>query len=282
MGAFPPDTIVGPFTARVRLTKTGPVAVVNESGARVYIVEGLDTEQAALAAAVAWAETQAASRRVAPRRPAKPRAMPTERISIDRLVEKFLRYFPDGFEDAEYLGEKSERVYKLAAKAKLDAAVTVEAALFADQAQCDSVKAVFGTNMLSRFENARAREVLASAEGPAYLRGAAQLVRGDVAGGLQTIRDAVAPHGNVSWPLATFLPSLWDTDRQIFLKIEATKRVAGWLGHKFCVQYAPQLEPAVHASLMDFADQTRASIAGLKPRDMIDVQSFIWVAAEYD
>ncbi|HSJ65503.1 MAG TPA: hypothetical protein VK922_16540 [Gemmatimonadaceae bacterium] len=41
---------------------------------------------------------------------------------------------------------------------------------------------------------------------------------------------------------------------------------------------------ATYASVLEFAAVLRADLADLQPRDMIDIQSFIWVlgSAEYD
>lgn len=278
------DEQIGPFTVRVRTLKEGPVATAFIAGGPQEFFRGHASEDAALEIARAWAHEEAAKRPVVPRRASQPRKMPEERISIARLKEKFLKHFPLGFEDPRYLSEaeEGERPYKLRAKARLEAVLTPEQALFADATQCESVKAIFGTNMLSVFENARVCEVLSGPAGPQYLRGAAQVVRGETANGFDAITASVSAHGQASWPIATFLPFLWDPDHQIFLKIRATQRVAGWLGHDFCIRYEPQLSSAVHQSLLDFATTVRTSIADMSPRDMIDVQSFIWVVSEYD
>ena len=67
----------------------------------------------------------------------------------------------------------------------------------------------------------------------------------------------------------------------MFLKPEATKDFAERVGHRFASTYEPRLEMAVYESLLDLASKTTSEIAELKPRDRIDVQSFIWVVGNY-
>ena len=45
--------------------------------------------------------------------------------------------------------------------------------------------------------------------------------------------------------------------------------------------YEAPLVPAVYESLMDLFARTENEIAELEPRDVIDVQSFVWVVSKY-
>jgi hypothetical protein len=275
------DEQIGPFTVRVRTIKEGPVATAFIPGGPQEYFRGHANEDAALDAARAWATEHAPAYRIVTKRAAKPRAMPTLRQSVDDLKTFFLKHFPGGFSDEAYLGPKGERGVKLAAKAVLEGVLTPEAALSATPEQCLAIKPAFRGDLFHRVELAKVGDMLATPEAPAFLRGAALVTRGEVAAGLNLISESVGQHMQPSWTLATYLPSLWDASRNIALKIQATQTVAGWMGHRFCVDYAAQLDPAVHASLHDFAQKIEAAIADLKPRDMIDVQSFIWVVARY-
>lgn len=275
------DEQVGPFIVRARIMKEGPVATAFIQGGPQEFFRGHASEDEALEAARTWATAQGALLRLTPKRAAKPREMPTLRCPIDDLKTYFRKYFPDGFSDPAYLGPKGERGVKLAAKDALESVLTPEGALNATPEQCLAIKPAFRGDLFHRVELAKVGEMLATPEAPAFLRGAAMLTRGDIAAGLALIRDSASQHMQPSWTLATYLPSLWDPSNNIALKIQATQTVAGWLGHRFCVDYAAQLEPAVHASLHDFAHSVEAAISDLAPRDMIDVQSFIWVVARY-
>ena len=43
------------------------------------------------------------------------------------------------------------------------------------------------------------------------------------------------------------------------------------------LEYAPRPSSEGYASLLGFAEAVRRDLADLEPRDMIDIQSFIWV-----
>lgn len=277
MNRVPEDESIGPFLVRARATKEGFVSIVIEGDKIVQRFDGLDTESAALDAAREYARTHGPVRKTA--RPASRKKVSSEPRSFDELRAKFVRHFPEGFADPRYV--EMERGYKDKARTDLAAAVTLEQALGADGAQCEAAQAVFSTNMLTRFENARVRAVLKDAQGPAFLRACAELARGDRKA-LATIDAAVRPHGAPSWTIATFLPSLWAPDANMFLRITATRQVAAWLGHGFDARYTPALTAETYADFMSFATDLRGQLADMNPRDFIDVQSFIWVASDYE
>jgi hypothetical protein len=64
-------------------------------------------------------------------------------------------------------------------------------------------------------------------------------------------------------------------DIHIFLKPNVTRRAAHAYGFPF--HYESRLSWRVYASLLDFAATVRDDLADLDPRDMIDLQSFLWV-----
>lgn len=164
------------------------------------------------------------------------------------------------------------------------AAATLETALAATAAQALDVRKAFNTNVLSRFELARMHALLGSDQGAAYVRGAARFADGDLAEGLAGMTAAIAPHGRSSWPMLTYLPSLWKPDEHIFLKPMATIDFAQRVGHRFKHDYAAEAVPAVYESLLDLYRQTRAALEPRGPPeglDGIDVQSFIWVVGSY-
>ncbi len=89
----------------------------------------------------------------------------------------------------------------------------------------------------------------------------------------------------VTWPLATVFGFLARPDRHLFLKPRATRKAAHDYGFNF--EYATQPSWEVYRSLLTFAAILRRDLdkrPGFKARDMIDVQSFIWVlgAPEYE
>ena len=76
-------------------------------------------------------------------------------------------------------------------------------------------------------------------------------------------------------PVVTVFPFIAAPDRHIFLKPTVTKRAADSFGYEFNYNSRPSWE--VYSSLLDFAGRIKDDLASMRPRDMIDIQSFIWV-----
>ena len=74
---------------------------------------------------------------------------------------------------------------------------------------------------------------------------------------------------------------LWRPETHMFLKPEVTRDFAARVGHRFASDYEPRLKLDVYHSLLDLASETEQELADLKPRDRIDVHSFIWVVGDY-
>lgn len=79
----------------------------------------------------------------------------------------------------------------------------------------------------------------------------------------------------LTWPIVTVFGFLALPEQHIFLKPNVTKIAAREYGFDFHYQSRPQW--ATYASLLAFANRVREDVRDLKPRDMIDIQSFIWV-----
>ncbi len=98
---------------------------------------------------------------------------------------------------------------------------------------------------------------------------------------LSTLDELLKPHENAKWTVVTYLPYLWRPDHHMFLKPEVTKDFATRVGHFFASQYAAQLDIAVYRSLLDLTSKADDALNSLKPRDQIDIQSFIWIVGDY-
>jgi hypothetical protein len=192
---------------------------------------------------------------------------------------RFLSYFPGGFYSTEY--ESAERNYKLDAKTRLDSEAPVDRAA-EEGGFGEAVLSVFqDTNLLSRFEKPRLTEALRGPSADAFIRGAALFALGDLKNGLLTMQRALKPHRVANWAAVTYLPFLWRPEQHMFLKPEVTQDFAARVGHRFAFDYASDLDVAVYGSLLDLIARTTAELAELRPRDRIDVQSFIWVIGGY-
>ena len=85
-----------------------------------------------------------------------------------------------------------------------------------------------------------------------------------------------------TWPLLTVFAFIAQPDDHMFLKPNVTRAAARQYGFEFAYRSQPSWE--TYASLLEFARTVRRDTKDLRPRDMIDLQSFIWVQGsdEYD
>ena len=79
----------------------------------------------------------------------------------------------------------------------------------------------------------------------------------------------------LTWPMVTVFGFIAQPKRHIFLKPNVTRVAARQ--YQFDFQYRSRPSWETYASLLAFARVLRRDLADLRPRDMIDIQSFIWV-----
>jgi len=137
------------------------------------------------------------------------------------------------------------------------------------------------TNLLSPYEKTRLQALLRGTDADAFIRAAATFTNRDIKGGLSAMKAILRPYDSAKWTVVTYLPFLWKPDQHVFLKPTMVQAFAERVGHPFADAYKSELDPAVYDSLLDLANTTKQKIADLRPRDMIDVQSFMWTAVEY-
>jgi hypothetical protein len=190
---------------------------------------------------------------------------------------RFLHWFSGGFESRNFL--EQERKYKLDAKRKLDQLAVEDAATGSGHGPV--VWTAYQTNLLSPYEKMWVREALLSPQADDFVRAAARFALGEGTAALLQMERALKPHGAAKWTIITYLPFLWRPEEHMYLKPEATKDFAARVGHRFANEYEAKLTLGVYESLLDLAAKTAAELAELKPRDRIDVQSFIWVVGDY-
>ena len=200
---------------------------------------------------------------------------------------KFLRYFPGGFYDETYLDW--ERNYKWAAHEEWES--TLERKIFGQllkrgeyaEIAARAVRLEARTNLLFSFEKMALRDAVKPAAGArAFSEALYQFLYG--AGRREKrFEDFAAALGRLprrqtrvlTWPLQTVFAFLALPAEHIFLKPMVTRRGAAAYGFDFRYESRPNWQ--TYSNLMEFADLLRRDLRDLKPRDMIDIQSFIWV-----
>ena len=79
----------------------------------------------------------------------------------------------------------------------------------------------------------------------------------------------------LTWPVVTVLGFIAQPQAHIFLKPTVTREAARRYGTPFHYQSRPSWE--TYANLLALARAVRKDLRDLRPRDMIDVQSFLWI-----
>lgn len=205
----------------------------------------------------------------------------------ERCRRRFLRFFPDGFRDELYIAW--EREYKAEAHARWRAVLSPArlGALLAAGKYSEIAAAALGiesrTNLLFSFEKMALRDAVRGAAGArafasglhAWLHGpgapAARFERWcEVVAGLPRPGTRV-----LTWPVTTVFGFIAQPGRHIFLKPNVTRLAATRYG--FDLPYRSRPNWTTYESLLQLAAAVRRDQADLGPRDLIDVQSFLWV-----
>jgi hypothetical protein len=79
----------------------------------------------------------------------------------------------------------------------------------------------------------------------------------------------------LTWPVVTVFGFIALPEQHVFLKPNVTRIAAREYGFDFQYKSRPSWE--IYSSLLEFAETVRRDLRDMKPRDMIDIQSFIWV-----
>ena len=201
-------------------------------------------------------------------------------VGFDGAISRFRAIFAHGFRDAEYL--EQERDYKVHARELLNSTVPLRDAATGTGFAEPVLKAYRSTNIVHPvWEVPRMADALHSKDGDKLIQRLAGFTLGDRSQ-LSAIKRIAHKYGAAKWPIVTYLPFLWDSgEPHVILRYEPTTTFASSVGHEFPHVYEAQLIPTVYESLLDLFARTENEIAELEPRDLIDVQSFIWVVSKY-
>ena len=233
-------------------------------------------------------ETASPSTSSSPRRSGS--SAPSEQYpGAERCRRKFLKNFPGGFRDATYL--EWERDYKVEAHERWESALPEERLreLLREGRHEDiattavRIEQQTRHSMLFSFEKMALRDAVRTrpaakifAEGLyQYLHG-----EGELADRFERWVSAIdsLPRRQtrvLTWPLVTVFGFLAQPETHFFLKPNVTRIAARRYGYPFEYQSRPSWP--VYADMLEFARVVRRDLRDLKPRDMIDIQSFLWV-----
>lgn len=214
--------------------------------------------------------------------PARPKA-----TGAARCRRKFLRFFPGGFADETY--DDWERGYKWAAHLRWreelnrdELAKLIGAGEFGAVAE-RAVRIESRTNLLFSFEKMALRDAVRSGAGArAFAEGLYDLLHGPGTPGERFERWvgmlSALPRKQtrvLTWPLATVFGFIADPRRHFFLKPRVTQLAFAEYGLEF--RYASRPTWETYSHLLGLTRLVAADLADLEPRDLIDLQSFLWV-----
>jgi hypothetical protein len=212
----------------------------------------------------------------------------------ERARKKFLKFFPGGFYDPTYIAW--ERGYKEEAHRKWNELLGSDefGALLKQKDYAGIASRAVGiesrTNLLFSFEKMALRDAVRDRNGSRlFAEGLYAFVYGD--GEPQEKFEAWCEQVErlprrqtrvLTWPVVTVFPFIATPKSHFFLKPNVTRIAAELWGFDF--RYASRPNWETYSSLLGFAREVRRSVSDLRPRDMIDIQSFIWVLGsdEYD
>lgn len=217
-------------------------------------------------------------------------------LGAARSRRKFELYYPGGFEDETY--QVAERSLK--ERANLEWQAELGPAAFRKliargefrQIADIAVRIESRTNLLFSFEKMALRDAVKTPAGArlfaselyAFLYGPGSAHRrfGDW---IEALTDLPQRGSRVlTWPVATVFGFIARPDRHLFFKPRVTRKAARAYGYDLPYQSRPDW--VGYQDLLTFAAVIRRDLdrkPGFKARDMIDLQSFIWVqgAEEY-
>src|ERR1051326_4449485 len=219
-------------------------------------------------------------------------ASQTQRIhkrtpAATRCRRKFLRFFPNGFQDETYISW--ERGYKEEAHNAWNETLSqtehrrlIRSGSF-DEVALRAVRIESKTNLLFSFEKMALRDAVRDPRGAEVFATALYDLlygRADARKRFESWCEAVGtlPRRQtrvLTWPLVTVFGFIAKPEEHIFLKPNVTRVAAREYAFPFEYRSKPNWE--TYQSLVGFAEQVRLDNADLDPRDIIDLQSFIWV-----
>jgi hypothetical protein len=243
--------------------------------------------------------TDGASARKLTRHEAAPEPAERSRPSlakVRRCRRRFLDFFPRGFSDPDYVD--SERSYKWDTHLRwmevLDPAEfrrLVRNHEFAEVAsRAIRVEQSSTYSMLFSFEKMALRDAVKTREGAQlfadglyYFLHGRGLLENRFEAWVNVVDSLPRKQTRVlTWPVVTVFGFLAQPQTHFFFKPKVTRKAAADYGYDLPYSSRPSWE--TYASLLELTKILRSDLRDLRPRDMIDFQSFLWVVGseEYD
>jgi len=206
--------------------------------------------------------------------------------SLTASMQYFLQEFPGGFSGERFRVHERDHKEDISREIQvgLERAV-MRAMLDAGEYReiCDRALKLTGarTNaMIFKNEKMAMRDGLNSEEsGKKFAESLFDVLHGDgdFDGRFDGYAACLEDIGACKWTVATYFLFFMYPDRHMFVKPTITRNAAEVCAYE--INYRPEVNAKTYRSIVDFSKHLMDSIPELKPKDMIDVQSFMWCIA---
>ena len=204
--------------------------------------------------------------------------------SLAESVQFFLKEYPEGFYGGKY--KKDERDYKFKAHKLALELLDKEAfqSLLTQQDYLEirkrALRVINKTNIISQYEKMSLNNGLDNEEVQrAFSITLYNLLygEGDLRQRFEAFSEVLETAGAGKWPVISyFLFSLFP-HKYMFVKPTIMQHLSDLCG--FEINYKPQVNWLTYKCILDFSEYLFHELSDLKPRDMIDIQSFMWCIA---
>lgn len=206
--------------------------------------------------------------------------------SLAASMQYFLKEFPGGFAGERFRFHERDHKDEISRDARNDLdrdamRTLLDAGAYRDI--CDRALKLTGARanaMIFKNEKMALRDGLKSED--AAKRFAESLFdvlhgKGEFAGRFDGFVACLEEIGAAKWTTATYFLFFKYPDRHMFVKPTITQNAADICA--FDINYRPEVNAKTYLSILNFSKYLMDSITELGPKDMIDVQSFMWCIA---
>jgi len=204
--------------------------------------------------------------------------------TLPQSIQFFLKEFPQGFYGEKF--KEHERDYKDKAHALASDLLDQEAysGLLESEDYYEIVKRALkvtnATNLIFPNEKMSLKDGLQSSEAQKQFSKALYFLlysEEELESRFIAFSKVLGNIDAAKWTTATYFLFIVHPERHMFVKPTITQYSSELCGYE--VNYKPQLNWLTYKSVLGFSEYIKSEISDLKPRDMIDVQSFMWCIA---
>ena len=204
--------------------------------------------------------------------------------SLPQSIRFFLEKFPEGFYGAKF--KEDERDYK--DKAHLLATDLLRKEIFYELLESEdyseivkrTLKIANATNLIFPNEKMALKDGLKSSEAQEqFSKALYALLYGEeeLESRFLAFAKVLENIDAAKWTTATYFLFIIHPDKYMFVKPTITQYSSELCGYE--INYKSQLNWLTYKSVLGLSEHIKSEMSELKPRDMIDVQSFMWCIA---